>query len=128
MFLIDDLLFWGAVAVLAAGMVAVACVAAWTLCTVADWVFGLFKERDEDASLVMSNQVLIESVSESIRKKDDSLADKLDAALEDTGSKLVLWQKDEMITELQILSARDTSVDELGDITRFDRNEQIRVY
>ncbi len=130
MFIIDDLLFWTTVAVLATGMITVAYVVAWTICAVADWVFGLFEKKDADACLVISNQDAMDSMAEAVRKRNPDMADRIKNALEgrEGARKMSIWQKGGGVTEVQFLSAKDTSVDELGEITRFDRDGRIREF
>lgn len=102
-------------------------VPAWTLNVVAEWAFGRFKKNDADACIVVSDSSTIESILESLRKTDSDIVGLFDAAAKGAG-KVCIWLKEGECSEVQVLSAKDASVDELKGVMRFDRDGRVREF
>ncbi len=99
-------------------------VPSWTLNAVAAWVFGRFTKNDADACIVISDSSNIESILESLRKTGSDAADVFEAAVKGAG-KVCCWRKGKDVTEVQVLFAKDASVDELKGVMRFDRDGRV---
>ena len=119
---------------LALGAFTAAMLIAWTLSALADWVFGLFenKEPDVDTNITIGDPTILDEVVEGVRKKNRSLANKLEDALNGTGSpKISIFGGGDgkfKASEVNILTAKDASVDEVRGITRFERSGVIKEY
>lgn len=104
-----------------------AAVPAWTLNAVAEWAFGRFEKNDADACCIVADASTIESMLEVLRKTDSDAVGLFDAAAKGAG-KVCFWLKRGQCTEVQLLSAKDASVDELKGVMRFERDGSIREF
>ena len=103
----------------------------WTLAALAEWVFGLFKSKDPtiDGNVTIGDPLIVKEVETGIRKKNPELADKFHDALTGTGNpKVTFWQAGKMVKEMNILKAKDASIDEVQGIIRFERSGVIKQY
>ena len=118
-------------ALLALGTFTAITIVMWTLAALAEWVFGLFKSKDPtiDGNVTIGDPLILKEVEKGIRKKKPELADKFHDALTGAGNpKVTFWQAGQMVKEVNILKAKDASVDEVQGITRFERSGAIKQY
>ena len=113
------------------GTLTVIAIAIWTLATLAEWVFRLFKSKDPsiNGNVTIGDSLILNEVEGVILKKNPVLADKFHDTLTGAGNpKLTFWQTGEMAKEMNILTAKDVSVDEVQGIVRFERSGAIKQY
>ncbi len=118
-------------ALIALGTFTAVVLVSWALASVCVWVFNLFDTKDSDNNVLIGvDDVMDEVVAGLKRKGADGVAKRLEDALAGAGAKkLSVWRNGNVVQSVDVLEARDVTVDELnGKITRFNKDRTIEEY
>lgn len=107
------------------GIGAAFALATWAIACLAQWVFGLFtdKDPDVDTNITIKDPEILGEVVEEIKKKNRELGNRLEGALLGGEPKAIsVFTADGECREVCTLKAEDATVDEIGDdILRMER-------